>query len=178
MSGDTGSLSSLGSSSSATSISPPRHTIDQLALNMGFSSLRSSASNSSSLSATTATSSTSLINSSIIIPPLIITSSHSHPKLESIQDVSTPIENSYDIIGSVKERLITKIDPIEMSGKPTLIVIPQDTAKRAAMLLSGPKFRLNSKEILKEKLNVNNDIIYSISVSATNKKHLIIYFLH
>ncbi len=171
MSGDTGSSSSLWSSSSASCISQPRHGIDQLALNMSFSGSKSNTINSSSLSIATTASSTSSINSTVTVPPLILPPSHSQSKLESIQDVSTPKEDSNDTIGTVKERLINKIDPVEMTAKPTIIVVPQDTVKRSAMLLSGPKFRLNSKEILKDKLTVNSDIIYSVSVCSRIKKN-------
>jgi hypothetical protein len=157
-SGDTGSLSSLGSSS-------PLHNIDRLTSNKSVGGIKSNTSNSSNLSTASTTSSISLINSSISIPSLIITSSHSQSKLESIQDLSTPTENSKDMIGAVKERLITKIDPVEMTAKSTIVIVPQDTVKRSAMLLSGPKFRLNCKEILKDKLTVNSDTIYSVSVS-------------
>ncbi len=160
--GDSGSLSSLGSSSSASLTSSSRHPIDQLFLNMGLSGIKASASNSSNLSTATTASSTSLINSSLTTPPIVITQSHSQQKLESIQDARIPTEES---MGGLKERLITKIDPIEMTAKPTVITVPQDSTKRSAMLLSGPKFRLNTKEILTEKLTVNNDSIYSISVS-------------
>jgi hypothetical protein len=141
--GDSGSSSSLASSSSATHLSPSRHTIEQLALNMGFGGIKTNLISSSS--------SSSLLNS---------TSSHLQQKLESIQDVSTPVEDS-------QKRLITKIDPIEMTAKPTVIVVPQDTAKRSAMLLAGPKFRLNSKEVQKTKLTINSKTIYTISVSST-----------
>jgi len=158
-SGDTGSLSSLGSSS-------PLHNIDRLTSNKGVGGIKSNTFNSSSLSTASTTSSISLINSSISIPSFIITSSNSQSKLESIQDLSTPTENSKDMIGAVKERLITKIDPVEMTAKSTIVIVPQDTVKRSAMLLSGPKFRLNSKEILKDKLTVNSNTIYSVSVST------------
>ena len=163
MLGDSGSLSSLGSSSSTSLTSSFRHPIDQLFLNMGLSGIKTSASNSSNLSTATTASSISLINSALTNPPIVITQSHSQQKLESIQDVSTPTQET---MGALKECLITKIDPIEMTAKPTVITVPQDTTKRSAMLLSGPKFRLNTKEILIEKLTVNNDTVYSISVSS------------
>jgi hypothetical protein len=141
---------------------------------MGLSGIKANASNASSLSTATTASSTSLINSLASNPPIVITSSYSQQRLESIQDVSTPTENS---IGAVKERLITKIDPAEMTAKPTVVVVPQDSAKRSAMLLSGPKFRLNSKEILTNKFTGNHDTIYSVSVSITKISHLISYFV-
>jgi hypothetical protein len=160
LSGDTGSSSSsLASSSSATYTSPSRHAIDQLALNMGFSGIKSSPISCSNLSTVTTTSSTSSINCTAAIPPLIITSSNSQQKLGSIQDVSKPTED-------LKERVIIKIDPVEMTAKPTVIRVPQDTVKRSAMLLSGPKFRLNSKEVRKNKVTINSNTIYSISVSS------------
>jgi hypothetical protein len=164
LSGDTGSLSSLASSSSSTSVSPPRHTINQLALNMGFGRIKPSTINSSNLSAAIATNTTSLINSTITVPPLIITSSHSQQKLASIQDLLTPTDNSTDMIEGVKQRLITKIDPVEMTAKPIVVIVPHDAVKRSAMLLAGPKFRFNSKNISKNKSIVNNDSIYSVSV--------------
>ncbi len=164
LSDDTESLSSVGSSSSISLASSSRHAIDQLSLNMGLSGIKANASNSSNLSTATTTSSTSLTSATLTNPPIVITSSHSQQKLESIQDVSTPTEES---INAVKERLINKIDPIGMTVKPTVIIVPQDSAKRSAMFLSGPKFRLNTKEILINKFTVNNDPIYSISVSTS-----------
>jgi hypothetical protein len=125
----------------------------------------------SNLSTATTTRSTSLINSTVTVPPLNI-KSHSQPKLESLQDISTSADDSKDIIGAVKERLITKIDPVDMTTKATVVVVPQDTVKRSAMLLSGPKFRLNSKEVLKDKLIKNSNTIYSVSVSSIHKKFL------
>jgi len=141
---------------------------------MGLSGIKANASNASSLSTATTASSTSLINSLASNPPIVIASSYSQQRLESIQDVSTPTEIS---IGAVKERLITKIDPAEMTAKPTVVVVPQDSAKRSAMLLSGPKFRFNSKEILTNKFTGNHDTIYSVSVSTTKISHLISYFV-
>jgi hypothetical protein len=173
LSGDTGSLSSLGSSSNASLIVPSRNKIDQLAFKMGFGGIRSSAVHSSSSSNAITASSISLINSSVTVPPLIITPSYSQLKLESIQDVSTSTENAKDIKGAVKERLMIKIDPVEMTAKPTAIIVPQDTVKRSSMLLSGPKFRLNSKEILKDKLTLISDTGYSVSVSTIKQQFLI-----
>jgi len=160
LSGDTGSSSSsLASSSSAPYTSPSRHAIDQLALNMGFSGIKSSPISCSNLSTVTTTSSASLINCNAAVSSLNITSSNSQQKLGSIQDVSKPTED-------LKERVIIKIDPVEMTAKPTVIRVPQDTVKRSAMLLSGPKFRLNSKEVRKNKVTINSNTIYSISVSS------------
>jgi hypothetical protein len=160
LSGDTGSSSSsLASSPGATYTSPSRHAIDQLALSMGFGGIKPSPISCSNLLTVTTTSSTSLINCTAPVSPLITTSSNSQQKLESIQDVSKPTED-------LKERLITKIDPVEMTAKSTVVRVPQDTVKRSAMLLSGPKFRLNSKEVRKNKLTINSNTIYSISVSS------------
>jgi hypothetical protein len=145
--------------------SQPRHVIDQLALNMGFGGIKQSIINSSHLSSIAATNTTSLINSTALIPPLI-TPSHSQQKLESIKDIPTPTENSRDIVRNIKERLMTKIDPAEMTAKSTIVTVPQDAVKRSAMLLAGHKFRLNSKELSRDKLIINSDTIYSLSVST------------
>ncbi|CAF3366749.1 unnamed protein product [Rotaria sp. Silwood1] len=163
--GDTRSLSTLASSSSAIHASPSRRIIDHLALNTDFSGMKSNISKSSSLSAAPTKSSTSSLSSTGTTHSLNITSSHSQRKIESMQNISTLMNNSKDSVGGVKERLITKIDPVEMTVKPTIVTVLQDTVKRSAMLLAGPKFRLNMKEIQKTKLPLNSDTIYSISVS-------------
>jgi hypothetical protein len=177
LSGDTGSSSSLMSSSSETHTSLPRHTIDQLAMNMGFSGAKSSAISPPSLAPASTTSSTTLINSAAMAPPLIITPSHSQQKLGSNDDVSLIRENPKDAEGDVTQSVINKIDPIEMTSKPTTITVTKDTARRTAMLLAGPKFRINTKEIPKDKLTVNNDIIYSVSVSELEFSNSIHFFV-
>ncbi|CAF1117113.1 unnamed protein product [Rotaria sp. Silwood1] len=164
ISGDTRSLSTLASSSSAIHASPSRRIIDHLALNTDFSGMKSNISKSSSLSAAPTKSSTSSLSSTGTTHSLNITSSHSQRKIESMQNISTLMNNSKDSVGGVKERLITKIDPVEMTVKPTIVTVLQDTVKRSAMLLAGPKFRLNMKEIQKTKLPLNSDTIYSISI--------------
>ncbi|CAF4193495.1 unnamed protein product, partial [Rotaria sp. Silwood2] len=166
LSGDTGSLSTLASSSSAIQTSPSRRIIDHLTLNTDFSGMKSSISKSSSLSIPTTKSSTSSLNSTGTAHSSIITPSHSPRKLESIQNMSTFTDNSKDAFSGVKERLIAKIDPVEMTIKPTIITVPQDTVKRSAMLLAGSKFRLNIKKIPENKLKLNSVTLYSISVST------------
>ncbi|CAF0839509.1 unnamed protein product [Rotaria sordida] len=166
ISSDTGSLSTLTSSSSAIHISPSRRIIDYLTLNTDFSGMKLSVSKSSNLSTVTTKSSTSSLGSTGTAHSSIITPSHSPRKLKSIQNMFTLADNSKDVVGGVKERLITKIDPVEMTVKPTIVTVPQDTVRRSAVLLAGPKFRLNIKEILKNKLKLNSDTMYSISISV------------
>ncbi|CAF4146597.1 unnamed protein product, partial [Rotaria sordida] len=125
--GDTGSLSTLTSSSSAIHISPSRRIIDYLTLNTDFSGMKLSVSKSSNLSTVTTKSSTSSLGSTGTAHSSIITPSHSPRKLKSIQNMSTLADNSKDVVGGVKERLITKIDPVEMTVKPTIVTVPQDT---------------------------------------------------
>ncbi|CAF2749352.1 unnamed protein product [Rotaria sp. Silwood2] len=168
LSGDTGSLSTLASSSSAIQTSPSRRIIDHLTLNTDFSGMKSSISKSSSLSIPTTKSSTSSLNSTGTAHSSIITPSHSPRKLESIQNISTFTDNSKDAFSGVKERLIAKIDPVEMTIKPTIITVPQDTVKRSAMLLAGSKFRLNIKKIPENKLKLNSVTLYSISVTGAS----------
>ena len=163
LSDNTGSSSSIVSSSSTTYMSSPRHTIDQLALSMGFGGIRPNAANSCNIATTN---STCLINSAAPVPPLIITCSDSRETFEVTDDILLTTKNSKDIEGGLKERHINKIDPVEMTSKPIVVTVAKDTIRRSAMLLSGPKFRLNTKEIPKDKFIVNNDIIYSLSVST------------
>ena len=93
-------------------------------------------------------------------------STSTQEKLQSIEDIFVCKEES---IGGVKGRLVTKIDPVEMTGKPTIVIVPQDSAKRSAMLLSGTKFRLNRKAISLDHSTLNNNHIYSVSVSTRRK---------
>ncbi len=145
---------------------PPRHTIDQLALNMGFGGIRPNISNPPSLSNTTPTSSSSsLINSSNPVFQPVITPTNSQQRFEFNDDISLNTEISNDTENDAKERVITKVDPVEMTAKPTVVTVPKDPARRSAMLLAGPKFQLNSNIIPKEKLEINTDIIYSVAVS-------------
>lgn len=96
-------------------------------------------------------------------------STSTQDKFQSIEDLVIAKDDSIDV---VKERLITKIDPVEMTGKPTIVMVPQDRAKRSAMLLSGTKFRLNRKAISLDHSTLNNNHIYSVSVS-THENYLI-----
>ena len=142
MSGNSGSLSSLASSQF-------RYTFDQLLFNKGSIQSRSNAS----------------LSSNSTIPSLIITPTNSEENYLIIEDVSTPTNDSKDSLGDMTERIITKIDPVDMTAKPTVTYVPKEPIKRSAMLLFGPKFQLQSKEILKEKVQFNNEKIFSISVS-------------
>ncbi|CAF0798072.1 unnamed protein product [Adineta steineri] len=150
ISGDTGSTSSLASSS--------RHALDSLTVHRNCGGIKPSFFSSSNLSTATSAHSISLINSTTNHSPLHSTPSHSQQKLESIQDVSTPMEDS-----NVKECFITKIDPVEMTAKPTTVLVSQDAMKRSAILLAGPKFRLNCTETFQNKSIINSNIIYSVS---------------
>ena len=67
-----------------------------------------------------------------------ITTSNSQQKLETIQDAYPHLtENSKDIeILILKNVIITKINPTEMTAKPTIVIVPEDTTKRSALLLA------------------------------------------
>ncbi|CAF0984973.1 unnamed protein product [Rotaria sordida] len=161
---DTESLDSVPSTTSIASSSgvlipdPPRHSIDQLALNMGFGGIRPSAINPSNASTSSISSSTSLVNSS---PQQLRTSSNLEQEFETIDDISLNQETSSEQDDTVKQRVIIKVDPVEMTAKPTVVTVPTDRARRSAILLSGPKFRLNFHEIPKENLPISTDTIFS-----------------
>ena len=93
------------------------------------------------------------------IPP-----SNSQHKLDQHDDVSLHREAPADIDGEFQERVITKVDPVEMLAKPVVVAVPKDPARRAAMMLAGPKFRLNSREIPRERLTIDADTIYPVAV--------------
>jgi hypothetical protein len=133
---------------------------------MGFGGIKTSLTNppSSSPIPSTATS-TSLTNSSNLSFQPLITPTNSQQKFEFNDDLSLNRDISNDTENDVQERVITKVDPIEMTAKPVVITVPKDPARRAAMLLAGPKFQLNYNEIPKEKLQINSDTIYLVAVS-------------
>ncbi|CAF3683581.1 unnamed protein product [Rotaria socialis] len=155
MSDDNESMSTLASSANA---------VDHFNLNMDFGGIKSNVSNTSSLSSATTTSSTSSLSSSSTAHSSIITSSNSRRKFDSTQDISTITDNSKDTVAGVKERSITKIDSVDMNVKSSIVTVQSDAVKRSAMLLTGPKFRLNSKAIPKKKLKLNSDGTYTISI--------------
>lgn len=170
---DTESLASVPSISSTTSTTnsvPVRHTIDQLALNMGFGGIKPTLSTTSSNLSPTGSipSSASLINSGNLTFQPVTTPTSSIPKFEFNDNISLNTDISNDTENEVKERVITKIDPIDMTAKSTVVTVPKDSVRRAAMLLAGPKFQLNYNEIPKEKLAINTDTIYSTAVSSIN----------
>ncbi|CAF1547785.1 unnamed protein product [Adineta ricciae] len=51
-----------------------------------------------------------------------------------------------------------------MVAEPAVVAVPKDPVRRAAMLLAGPKFQLNYKELPTEKLPINTDMIYSVAI--------------
>ena len=66
----------------------------------------------------------------------------------------------------MRERTITKVDPDEMTAKPAVVSVPNDPERRAALLLSGPKFQLNYNEIPTNKLPIDNNTIYPVAVNS------------
>lgn len=186
------SVSSLASSASQSTMPPPRHTIDQLAINMGFGGLKPSFVNQSNTSLNTnGSTSASLINTAPVSVPTAVpvspvtpvsTSSggSSPPRFELSDTSSLNPDIAHEIEGGVQERIITKIDPDEVVAKPTVVTVPKDPVRRTALLLSGPKFQLNSTAIPKsEELKVDTDTIYRIAVrltiqSVSSVKHIFI----
>lgn len=177
--GDTDSLASIQtttsliSSGSALHAEPSRHSIDQLAINMGFGGIRPtlvnpstvSTTTTSSLSTTTTANSTSLTNSANPVFQPVSTPSLSEHTFDLTDNISLNREVSNESEDGVKERIITKIDPVEMVAKPAVVTVPKDIVQRSAMLLSGPKFQLNTNEIPKEKITINTDTICPVAVS-------------
>ncbi|CAF1381544.1 unnamed protein product [Adineta ricciae] len=164
---DTTSLSSIHSSVSTTSTSasaaPVRHGIDQLAINMGFGGRRSSIVNSANVSTGSTTSSLVTDTSNPVFLPTL-TPSNSVQTFNSSDNISLDREIFNETKDEIKERTITKIDPVEMVAEPAVVAVPKDPVRRAAMLLAGPKFQLNYKELPKEKLPINTDMIYSVAI--------------
>jgi hypothetical protein len=162
------STSSLASSNAGSYTGPARHTIDQLALNMGFGGIKPSINNPPNLTSTTSTSTSNsmpLINSNSPVFQPVITPSDSQQKFEFTDNISLDKEISNDTENDTKERIITKVDPVDMTAKPAVVTVLKDPVRRAAMLLAGPKFQLNYNEIPQEKLQINSDTIYSVAVS-------------
>jgi len=148
------------------STTPQRHGIDQLALNMGFGGIKPSVVHpSSSSSISTTPSSRSLKNSSNPLSQPKITPTNSQVKFELNDDISINRGISNDTENDVTEHVVTKIDVDDMTAKPSIVTVPKDPARRAAVLLAGPKFQFNSNEIQKEKFQINTDIIYIVGVS-------------
>ena len=137
---------------------------------MGFGGIKPSLANPPSLSSVPTTASISSKRSS--------SGSFSNPVFQSV-DTPSPSEvhfelndgaslyraNSNDTENEVQERVVTKIDAEELTGKPTVVAVPKDPSRRAAMLLAGPKFQLNSSKLPQEKVQINTDVIYSVAVS-------------
>jgi len=167
------STASLASSGSVSNTGPTHHGIEQLALNMGFGGIRANLANPSSsssatisnLSTTKLSNSTTLVNSANPVSQLELTSSSSQQTLDLTTDVSFNKEVSNETEDDVQERVVTKIDPVEMTATPSVITESKDPVRRAAILLAGPKFRLNYNEIPKGKLTINSDTLYSVAVS-------------
>jgi len=158
------STTSLASASSVSQVVPARHTIDQLALNMGFGGIRPAPVNPPTLPTVSTGSSASLVNTANPIFQPVSSPTSSVRSLDLMDTVSLNKQVSTEAEDEFKERTITKIDPEEMVAKPTVVVVPKDPVRRAAMLLSGPKFRLNKANITQEKVPVNTDIIYSVAI--------------
>jgi hypothetical protein len=161
------SLGSVASSSGVSSTGPPRYTIDQLALNMGFGGIRPAAVNPPNLSPTPTpiSSSTSLVNTTNAFSNTLLTKSSSELKFEPVDSISLNTEFSNETDVETKERIITKIDPDDMTAKSTVVNVSKDPARRAAVLLAGPKFQLNYNEMPTDKLTINTDTIFPVAVS-------------
>ena len=144
---------------------------------MGFGGIRPGLANppnvstttASNLSNTTTSSSSSLVTSANPTFQPVLTPSYSEQTFGSTDNISLNREVSNETDDGVKERVITKIDPVEMLATPTVVTVPKDPVRRAAMLLAGPKFQLNTNEIPKDKLSINSDTIYTVAVSLIIK---------
>jgi len=164
--------------SSTNSIPIARHGIDQLAINMGFGNIKPSTVNtsnavplstskpSSSSLASSSSNSSSLLNSSNPMFQPILTSTNSQSQFEFNDNISLNREYSSSTLNDVRERTITKVDPDEMTAKPAVVSVPNDPERRAALLLSGPKFQLNYNEIPTNKLPIDNNTIYPVAVNS------------
>ncbi|UJR29961.1 hypothetical protein I4U23_017508 [Adineta vaga] len=164
---DTTSLASVHSTASVastTSSIPQRHTIDQLALNMGFGGIKPNISNPSNISTTSTSSPSPLINTANPIFQPVLTPSSSVQTFNSSDKLSLHREDSNETEDELKERTITKIDPEEMLAKPTVVTVQKDPVRRAATLLAGPKFRLNTNELPKENVPISIDAFYSVAI--------------
>ena len=62
---------------------------------------------------------------------------------------------------STEDYVINRIDPVDMTAKPTMVKIPKN-ARKSTMLLAGPKFRFHTVE---SEVQLKRDTIYPISVS-------------
>lgn len=138
---------------------------------MGFGGIKPSLVQPPSLSSLPTTTSiqsntSSLTNSSnLVFQPATTPSSSSDVHFELNDESSLYRGISNDTESDVQERVITKIDAEELTGKPAVVTVPKDPVRRAAMMLAGPKFQLNSSKIPQDKLPINTDIIYSVAVS-------------
>lgn len=170
------SLSNSESISTTNSIPITRHGIDQLAINMGFGGMKPSLANptnaapliasksSSSSLASSISNTSSLLNSSNPMFQPIITPTSSQQQFEFNDNISLNREYSTSTLNDIKERTITKVDPDDMTAKPAVVSVPNDPERRAALLLSGPKFQLKYDEIPMNKLPIDNDTIYSVAI--------------
>lgn len=131
-----------GNNGSLSSLGP---TTDRLALHKGVPNIR--------LNSTT--NAAHLINSNATGLSLSST-------LASIEDVSTPVNDDDDDDGN--ERLI---DPVQMTAKPTIVLVPPDSIGRSSTLHAEPKFRVNRKEPPRDISLINSDILVSVSVRKT-----------
>ncbi len=71
------------------------------------------------------------------------------------------------------ELVISKIDPVDMTAKPTVIRIDKNTRK-PTMLLAGPKFRCHT---VQPEIQLKRDTIYPISVKYFSFNIQIDFFL-
>ncbi|CAF0865565.1 unnamed protein product [Adineta ricciae] len=143
-SGNAGSSLSLGPSTRQLNDQSPSHKSSTGVKPSPLSSFSLSPANSSQL-----------INSNASIPSLFSTLRHSQQKLASIEDVSTPTDESSN-----------KTDPNEMTTKQINILVPQDSVKRSALHLGGPKFRVNSKELPKNKSIIHSNMTFSVPITV------------
>lgn len=169
---DTASLYSAASAASTGSSigisrreEPHRHSIEQLVLNLTGGGRKSSITYPKNPSTTSTISSTSLIDSTVSSQSPFENSSSLKEEIETNDNLSLSQENFNKKLNDVKECTITKIDPIEMIGKPTVVTVPKNSNHRTAMLLSGPKFRLNVNEVPQDKLPAHTDGMYFSAVS-------------
>ena len=148
---------------------PMRHAIDQLALNMGFGVIKPSIIKQPNTSETALSNPEILSNSIESISKVISDSNSSSLDTPSDDAASLSREISSPLDDQVQQRIITKVDPIQMVAKPIVIGVSKDTTRRAALLLNGPKFQLNHNVNTRAHLKLSTETIFPLAVGIKSR---------